>query len=233
MKALLSVRQSVNEHGASVDIIEGDYVEYFESLGLNLHVLSNHTKSDRIEPLIRDENIEMIILTGGGDLASHYYDYVNNGEPQSKRDHLERTLITYALKQSIPILGVCRGMQHVHAHFGGKLSSVKQTNRIIGKDHPVTLEDDTVIQVNNYHNDGIKADEFLNEHFNVLAKDEANDIIEGFYATNHLILAIQWHPERPIRSTYSRKINDTLLKSFIFQGTIHEFTKGKQGDSNK
>ena len=54
--------------------------------------------------------IDVIILTGGDDIGVFPI-----------RDQTETLILDYALKNKIPVIGICRGFQLIHKHFGGKL----------------------------------------------------------------------------------------------------------------
>ena len=38
-----------------------------------------------------------------------------------KRNKVEKSIIKFSIKNKIPLLGVCRGMQLVNIYFGGKI----------------------------------------------------------------------------------------------------------------
>ncbi len=66
-----------------------------------------------------------IILTGGEDINPlQYNDTINLavcGDINYQRDTLERKLFDFALKNKIPLIGVCRGMQMMNVASGGSL----------------------------------------------------------------------------------------------------------------
>ena len=49
-----------------------------------------------------------------------------------KRNKVEKSIIKFSIKNKIPLLGVCRGMQLVNIYFGGKirLKNHMRTNHI-------------------------------------------------------------------------------------------------------
>lgn len=152
-------------------------------------------------------------LTGGGILASTAYDYVKLGLVQENRDKIERALIEYALETQIPLLGICRGMQQINAYFGGRTSSFDNLReaRAVRVEHPVTMKERT-FNINNYHNDGV----FINglgHGLEPLIIDEANGVVEAFWTSG--VLAVQWHPERPMTDISGRTITDKLIVRFL------------------
>ena len=48
----------------------------------------------------------------------------NYNDGQKRRDEFENSLVTYCIKEGIPILGICRGMQFLNNFFGGKIRKV-------------------------------------------------------------------------------------------------------------
>ena len=60
----------------------------------------------------------MIIIPGGNDLFK-------KNKLTKIRFKIEKILIKHSLKKKIPLLGVCRGMQIMNYHFGGKISPIK------------------------------------------------------------------------------------------------------------
>ncbi|MGO0123500.1 gamma-glutamyl-gamma-aminobutyrate hydrolase family protein [Desulfothermobacter acidiphilus] len=65
-----------------------------------------------------------LLLSGGGDLDPHYFGeeplpYTRRIDPS--RDAFELALAGLALKRSIPLLGICRGMQVLNVAAGGTL----------------------------------------------------------------------------------------------------------------
>ncbi len=206
MLGIITQRQTVNSYGASCDSLEKDYINFYNNLGVKLIPVSNFQKADLF-------NADILILTGGGNIYKE----------QQERDLVEAELFNAAVKNKIPIIAVCRGMQYVNLLLGGKLSSLNnlKIKRVIGVDHEVYINN-KVICVNNYHNDGILKND-LALGLNVLAIDKENDVIEAFYSGKMKILGIQWHPERKFNDEASRIFSEQLIKNFInTNGEINE-----------
>ena len=53
-------------------------------------------------------------------------------------DEVEFKLIEIAIKNKIPILGICRGMQLINIYFGGEISSVS-ISKHVSKKHMVNF----------------------------------------------------------------------------------------------
>lgn len=65
-----------------------------------------------------------ILLTGGQDVSPSVYameDETGKTIPSPLRDSLESHVLEIALEKSMPILGICRGLQFINAFLGGTL----------------------------------------------------------------------------------------------------------------
>ena len=173
-----------------------------------------------------------LLLTGGQDVSPDVYDRERLsccGELCPARDREEALLLDLFLKNNLPVLGICRGIQFLNAHLGGTLYQDLKTqygdtvehrmsppyDRSI---HTVSLVKGTPlhsllgtdeISVNSYHHQAVKR----------LAKPlcesalSCDGLIEGvFMPDKKFVWAIQWHPE------VSYKKDDTsikILKAFV------------------
>ena len=153
-----------------------------------------------------DEQFDLLIVTGGGTLHPRHYVEPHNAELQPHRDALEEQLIMYCVQNEIPVIGVCRGMQHINALFGGKISYSARFKvpRPRGTDHMARIvKTDRYIKVNNFHSDCVYL-ENLSTMFYPIVVDEENESVEAFVSPTMSILAFQWHPERIFESEEGR-----------------------------
>ncbi len=124
-----------------------------------------------------------IILSGGNDLGQ-----------SGSRDRTENALLNYAQRNSLPLLGICRGMQMMGAWAQTELKSVEGH---VACRHSVNGE--IVGSVNSYHRYSLVACPL---GFRIIAKSEDGEI----EAIKHLTLPWEgwmWHPER--ESIFSRE----------------------------
>lgn len=131
-----------------------------------------------------------------------------------KRDAYELPLARKALAGSMPVLGICRGMQTLNVAAGGALilhlpawSSSVQHRFPRGTQRPIhnvetvagsdfaSLAGDGEMTVNSYHHQGISEAE-LAPGLKAVAHS-ADGLIEALEMQGHpYFFAVQWHPER-------------------------------------
>ena len=68
--------------------------------------------------------VDGLLLTGGGDVNPDRYG--SSGHPEvyavdEERDAFEFQLVSWALEQKLPLLGICRGLQVINVALGGTL----------------------------------------------------------------------------------------------------------------
>lgn len=156
-----------------------------------------------------------LLLTGGDDVCPTLYGeeiLPCCGELTHERDFAEPILIRHALKNGLPILGVCRGMQIVNVTLGGSLyqdiarqfgDQLPHPRNDIpaGDAHAMQIVSGTLLHqvigkdecmVNSRHHQAVKA---LAPGMRISAK-APDGLIEGMEAADgRRILCVQWHPE--------------------------------------
>lgn len=170
-----------------------EYIEFFERLGFLVIPVPNNSK--HIEKYIEELDVDGIVLTGGNNVNPSLYNGIEELESVYKqRDEVEGRLLDVAVKNNIPLLGICRGFHYINVHFGGTISHDVKNH--VKKDHILisqnTLLNDT--KTNSYHNQAILKHN-LSSDFDVIAFTKDN-VIETIYHKEHKILGVQWHPER-------------------------------------
>ena len=224
MNILITQRHVQNKYGDWIDCLENNYIVYLEQFGLNLFPVPNVT--GRLDEIISAVNPSGIVLTGGGDVDPGLYggQTCDVGAIATERDRCESKLLKIAVGKTIPVLGICRGMQFINVFFGGKLvAAIKDIDTSGGQGvsskHNVRITDDVFskelgkdeFQVNSYHNQGILRDG-LGKDLDAFAVYEELDLIEAFRHIRYPIAGIQWHPERP---DSSEQLNKMLVESFF------------------
>jgi len=175
-----------------------------------------------------------IILTGGEDINPlQYNDTINLavcGDINYQRDTLERNLFDFALKNKIPLIGVCRGMQMMNVASGGTLygdipSEIGTTvvHRNNGEVmHEIAIVDtcsfifpigtDTFM-VNSWHHQGLKD---ISENLRIIARsfDGLPEAVVMEKSTHPFMIAVQFHPERLGKDNgIHQKMRDSFYKS--------------------
>ena len=203
-------------------VVKGQYKNYFEWVK---EVAEPVPLSDKRDLGV---SIDALILSGGGDLNAERYGEKNlrTEEVSDVRDDFEFFALDEALKERIPVLGICRGMQLINVFFHGSLwQDIDEFGAITddhagsgGKDkvHKVRIVKDTmlyniigeeVIEVNSHHHESVKKP---GENLTVSAYSLKDKIIEGIENLEFKVIAVQWHPER-WRSVSSER----LLRGFV------------------
>tara|TARA_Y100000996_G_C22542655_1_gene650582 strand:- start:794 stop:1423 length:630 start_codon:yes stop_codon:yes gene_type:complete len=179
----------IKEFGEYRDQLDQKWSELFSEIGIIQILLPNNSKLF-INNSIDSFKLNGVILSGGEFLNEHDKDY-NDG--QKRRDEFENSLVTYCIKKSIPILGICRGMQFLNNFFGGKIQKV---NGHVASSHKINNFSDFSFPklVNSFHNYGINNKDVPN-NFEILATDQEGNV-EAFSDKENNLMGIMWHPER-------------------------------------
>ena len=144
---------------------------------------------------------DLLILTGGDDSGDI-----------PERDKAEGLMLSHAIDVGLPVLGVCRGMQMINQHYGGKTVSVEGH---AGNSHAVAIEPTwqnfygAETMVNSYHRLGISGDE-LGQGLTPTVFD-GNNLVEGFQQREKKLAAIMWHPEREHAPAGDRRLIEMLI----------------------
>ena len=122
-----------------------------------------------------------LVLTGGNDLAEL-------GGDAPERDAVERSLLDWAERARIPVLGVCRGMQVIQRRFLNVL------DRVEGHVTPrqVIQVDGERCEVNSYHHFASREVRPPLEMW-ALADD---GVVKAVRHSTLPMTGIMWHPER-------------------------------------
>ena len=176
------------------------------------------TLSYEVTELETIKDLDGIVLSGGVDMHPKFYnktvtDYPNKPISfEEERDEFELEVFKLSQQNTIPLLGVCRGMQLVNCALGGTLN---QDNGVVAnaihrfenndKAHGINILSETLLHeilgvnrsiTNSAHHQSInKLGNGL--AINCLADDGIIEGIEWQQKENKsFFLAVQWHPER-------------------------------------
>lgn len=175
-----------------------------------------------ILPITHQENLEEMVsivdgllFTGGEDVSPSFY----NEEPRMvigptspERDQSEIRLMKEAMKQSKPILGVCRGMQLINVVMGGSLYQDLSENpnitiQHVQKTRPHHPTHTLIVEEGSHLSQIYNTGDYVNSfHHQVLKEiapglivtawshDQVPEAIE-YFEDGQSILGLQWHPE--------------------------------------
>lgn len=169
------------------DELDHRYIEWILASGNipvpvpNSLLLAQSAPQSIVSSWLESFNIEAILLSGGNDI----------GEFEA-RDQTENQLLTWAEKQSCPVLGICRGMQYMAVRDGAELVKVEGH---AGTRHPINITKQGQIGsrvVNSYHNFAVQS---CPKSFEPIATSEQGHV-EAIYHKTLPWQAWMWHPER-------------------------------------
>ena len=179
--------QIIEKYDEKRDTISHDWINFLQKTNCVPILIPNNLTD--IEDYISEMKLDGIILSGGDNIGEF-----------PERDQTEKKILEFAIKNSFPVLGICRGMQVINTFFGGTIETLENSKHV-GDHHFVSLNKNFAsflhtekLQVNSFHNNVIKPKN-LGKNLKPFAM--ANDnTIEGFYHIELPIFGVMWHPER-------------------------------------
>jgi putative glutamine amidotransferase len=185
------------------DTISHDWLKFFKELNYLPIFIPNLLEN--VDDFLIELNLDGIIISGGDNLGD-----------DPIRDQTENQVINYGVKNKIPMLGVCRGMQSLNIFFGGKVN-LNQAKNHVGKRHNVRFVTNRipdlgdVLEVNSFHNNMI-AKHDIPDDFKILALCDEDETVEGIIHSKLPIIGVMWHPERE-ESHIQLKLMDFFKKN--------------------
>ena len=193
---LITPRITSKSYGADIEIrnaIDVMWLELISSFGYLPVIIpiSKNLEIDAFLGMFKTESIRGIILSGG-DMPSE----------DDLRSRIEKELIRYSIKSSLPLLGVCRGMQSIAKYFGA--NSVRVDGHV-ANEHSLLITKIGVKLfgkiselVNSFHEFGLRTSDISIE-FDILCTDESGQFVEAMrHRKFPTLTGIMWHPERDI-----------------------------------
>jgi putative glutamine amidotransferase len=207
------------------------YCHAIQEVGGNALILPPIAVQTKLKGTLR--HLDGILISGGNfDIHPSYYGEkpINTlGGIKKERTEFELELVDLALKQDLPLLGICGGAQAINVASGGSLyqdiatqvPNAEKHQQGVKRDkpaHPVIVHSGTrlrqivqkrTLQVNTTHHQAIKK-VGKGLVINATAKD---GLIEGLESSIHsFVLGVQWHPEILARKDSSQR---RIFSSFI------------------
>jgi putative glutamine amidotransferase len=197
-------------------------------------------------PLFKDKGllrrlysmIDGLLLCGGGDIATHFYNAPDGGKltfVDTLRDRVELSLTRWALNDQMPTLAICRGIQVLNVAAGGDLvqdipsevpdALTHSTPQPFA--HEIRLQSGSLlaqalgidpasnpngqVDVNSHHHQAVKnvAPGFVASAY---APDGVIEGIESRAGGSGYFLGVQWHPEGMVPGN---TIMEALFRRFV------------------
>ncbi|MCH8566779.1 MAG: gamma-glutamyl-gamma-aminobutyrate hydrolase family protein [Balneolales bacterium] len=144
----------------------------------------------------------------GISLARNIFSLGHNAKPDPERDRIEKELLEIALRENLPVLGICRGAQFINVHFGGTLhQDITEFYNETPKADTIYPRKDIILEpesslaailettrtkVNSLHN---QAAAKPGDGVWYVAK-EPNGVVQAIELKNNpYVIGLQWHPE--------------------------------------
>lgn len=209
---LETARWGANFEGRAA-LVEASFLERLGAAGADVAIMP---AQPRLAELVR--SLDGVLLVGGPDIVA------GPGAPEAEaaarpdvaaRDRAELAVAARALRDGIPLLGVCRGCEVLNVAAGGTLVA-EVADRYEGVEHnrygggperpfefahhaveadpanPVGAAMGSRFEVSSSHHQAV---DDLAPGFHVAARS-ADGLVEAIYAPDHpFAVGVQWHPE--------------------------------------
>ena len=133
-------------HNEPRDCLAQDWANYMTKVSPNTFWMPLPNLGEAIADYVQHWQLDGFIFSGGNDLGSCQL-----------RDSTEFTLLNHALRNALPVFGVCRGLQLLQQHANGSLRQCERDVHVANV-HPIHLRTDLLefnapgqANVNSYH----------------------------------------------------------------------------------
>ena len=181
--------ETFQDYNEKRDALSHDWFDFFQKLNFVPILIPN--KLHDVELFLKEMKLDGLILSGGDNIGDDL-----------ERDLTEYKIINFALKNKIPLLGVCRGMQVLNRFFSGKII-FNGSDIHVASPHMIEITDSKFsnflqthnMNVNSFHRNLIDK-KTLGKSLIPFAISTTDKTIEGFYHENFSLMGVMWHPER-------------------------------------
>ena len=215
---LIGISGSVSKNERELSV-SACYTNALLTAGAIPVILSPHMDDGVLSACL--DTLNGILLAGGNDVDPNRYGdepLDELGEVNPLRDDFEIRLVKMAAERSMPVLGICRGIQSLNVAMGGTLwqdipSQYRRTDGRKGlahsqtradhfTSHCVTIEKETLlyrvigeatIRVNTFHHQAVRMPAPC-LRVGACASDGLIESVE--HPSLPFFLGVQWHPER-------------------------------------
>lgn len=184
-----------------------------------------------------------VILPGGGDITPAFFGERNNGSRSidTELDILQFKALDFCISRSLPIIGICKGMQVINVAFGGTLYQDLPTSKIHQYQKPETKKHnrhnkafsgsacgdqyhDTIIAPGTYladlYGEQLIVNSAHHQGLHTIGREltpiqwcKEDQCVEAIIHNKLPIYGLQWHPER-IDNSRTGACGDLLLNFF-------------------
>ena len=189
-KVAISLRvENIKNYNEKRDAISQDWIKFCNRAEFIPILIPNNLKDTK--KFLKSIEPDLLIFSGGDNIGD-----------DSERDRTEKSMIEFAIKNEIPSIGICRGMQFFNNFFGGKMEHtsdkkhvrIRHKIKFIDKKIERLLKRKTSV-VNSFHENLLKSDT-ISKEFIPFGIVEQDNTIEGCYHKKYPIIGVMWHPER-------------------------------------
>ena len=174
-----------------------EWLEFLNSLQINPVYVFQYKSKQNLKKIFK--NIDGVIIVGGGDIYK-----ISKKKSDFYRDRSEMALINFAIKEKLPIIGICRGFQLFASFLGCK---IKKVSNHYNTNHDILIFENKKINVNSFHFNKIVD---KNKLFKVLGHKDS--ILEIGYIKKYNFLGLMFHPERKNKS---QSVINKIIKNFL------------------
>lgn len=203
MRHIFITSNSINKNNELFNSVDSNWYHFFNK-DLIIPVPNN---PEIVNNYLTSFNTSAIILSGGGDIKSNDL-ATDPHDPQ--RELIEEVLIQFSIKENIPLLAICRGMQKVLSFTSKEIKFIKNRVKIKDKYELSTSRSKENIPEGSrtcYNNYSIKKDKEIEKNWDVLNIDQYESVL-SVKSKKHEILCLMWHPERDMSDI-------EFIKSFL------------------
>ncbi len=213
--------QSARPPNVPLFAVARTYIDALSSAGGGVVIIPPYLEIELLQGVL--DGLNGLVLSGGGDIHPSLFGEADCGllwRVYERRDDGELALARWALRERVPTLAICRGIQILNVAAGGTLIQDIPTQRpsalphssVTGQPratiaHVVDVELDSLIArligagecgVNSSHHQAVKD---VGHQLRVVA-NARDGIVEGLEATDHpFCVGVQWHPEAMVETT--------------------------------
>lgn len=204
------------------DVLDQNWTVLLNALGITPVPIPNRLND--VHSYLESVGVNGILLTGGNNIGYRPGRRIpclniENDDVAYERDETEISVMEYVIAKSLPLLGVCRGLQLINIFFGGDITrvdprlhvacehSVKRSNLLWSDVYPEHFI------VNSFHNHGIGSGNISKD---LIAVAMCGNEVEAVQHKNLSIYGIMWHPERytPSATKDIQLIKNIFLKKW-------------------